>query len=198
MTKKWLGLAAIVGAFILWIAVSRANTTSPLRPPAAAAAVNLTQTSPQSASPAPVSSGAEIKRSSQMAFDISTPGRILGIGGIFFKSADDKALSSWYKNALGLPSGPEGTTFHWRELASPNTEHMTVWATFPNKTKYFDPSPAPFMINYIVDDLGAFLKKCAAEGVKIDPKRDDASYGRFAWIYDPDGNKIELWQPLGK
>ena len=63
---------------------------------------------------------------------------------------------------------------------------------------YFDPSKSPFMINYIVDDLDAFLKKCAAEKVKIDPKRQDASYGRFAWIYDPDGNKIELWQPLEK
>ena len=133
-----------------------------------------------------------------MAFDTSTPGRILGIGGIFFKSADDKALGTWYKNALGLPSSPGGTMFHWRELESPNTERMTVWSIFPIKSNYFDPSKSPFMINYIVDDLDAFLKKCAAEKVKIDPKRDDASYGRFAWIHDPDGNKIELWQPLGK
>ena len=133
-----------------------------------------------------------------MAFDTSTPGRILGIGGVFFKSSDNKALSNWYKNSLGFPSGPEGTVFHWRERESPNTERMTAWSVFASKSTYMDPSPSPFMINYIVDDLDAFLNKCVAENVKIDPKRDDASYGRFAWIYDPDGNKIELWQPMGK
>lgn len=133
-----------------------------------------------------------------MAFDTSTPGRILGIGGIFFKSGDEKALSSWYQNSLGLPSGAEGTNFRWREREPPNAERMTVWSVFPGKSNYFDPSPSPFMINYIVDDLDAFLKKCAAEAVEIDSKREDCSYGRFAWIYDPDGNKIELWQPLGE
>ena len=114
-----------------------------------------------------------------MAFDTSTPGRILGIGGVFFKSPDDKALGTWYKNALGLPSSPGGTMFHWRERESPNTERMTVWSIFPSKSTYFDPSKSPFMINYIVDDLDAFLKKCAAEKVKIDPKRQDASLRSF-------------------
>ncbi|HWD00747.1 MAG TPA: VOC family protein [Candidatus Sulfopaludibacter sp.] len=132
-----------------------------------------------------------------MPFDSSTPGRIIGIGGVFFKSADNKALSAWYQNSLGLPKGPGGTNFHWREQESPNTERMTVWSVFPNTSKYFDPSKSPFMINYIVDDLDAFLAKCAAEKIKIDPRPEDYSYGHFAWIYDPDGNKIELWQPLG-
>ena len=67
---------------------------------------------------------------------------------------------------------------------------------FPGDTKYFGPGNAQFMINYIVDDMDAFLDRMKQEGVKIDPKRQDESYGRFAWIYDSDGNKIELWQPL--
>jgi predicted enzyme related to lactoylglutathione lyase len=69
------------------------------------------------------------------------------------------------------------------------------WTIFPTSTHYFDPSPAPFMVNYIVDDLDALLDRLKQEGVKIDAKRMNESYGRFAWIYDLDGNKIELWQP---
>jgi len=82
--------------------------------------------------------------------------------------------------------------FKWR---NDDRDYLTVWSVFPGKTEYFSPSPASFMINYIVDDLDAFLAKCAANGVQIDSKREDHDYGRFAWIYDPDGNKIELWQP---
>ncbi len=84
----------------------------------------------------------------------------------------------------------------WREHDDPQKEHVTVWTVFSTSTKYFDPSPAPFMINYIVDDMDALLDRLKLEGVKIDAKRMDESYGRFAWIYDLDGNKIELWQPL--
>jgi catechol 2,3-dioxygenase-like lactoylglutathione lyase family enzyme len=123
-----------------------------------------------------------------------SPGRILGIGGIFFKSADHKALQSWYQEKLGFQDRGYGVIFKWQNAGA---EHLTTWCIFPGGTDYFNPSAAPFMINYIVDDLDAFLAKCAANGVKIDPKREDADYGRFAWIFDPDGNKIELWQPLG-
>jgi predicted enzyme related to lactoylglutathione lyase len=70
-----------------------------------------------------------------------------------------------------------------------------VWALFEKGTKYFEPSRAPFMLNYRVDDLDALLEALRAEGVQIDPKREDADYGRFAWIMDPEGNKIELWEP---
>ena len=83
----------------------------------------------------------------------------------------------------------------WREHDDPQKEHVTVWTVFPTSTHYFDPSPAPFMINYIVDDLDALLDRLRQEGIKIDAKRMNESYGRFAWIYDPDGNKIELWEP---
>jgi predicted enzyme related to lactoylglutathione lyase len=126
-----------------------------------------------------------------------TPGRILGIGGIFFKSPDHQGLRSWYQDKLGIVHGDYGGIFKWRNHAHPEAENFTIWSIFPSSTDYFNPSESTFMINYIVDDLDAFLVKCTANGVKIDQKREDHSYGRFAWVSDPDGNKIELWQPLG-
>ncbi len=82
----------------------------------------------------------------------------------------------------------------WREHDNPQKEHVTVWTIFPASTGYI-PATQSFMVNYIVDDLDALLDRLKQEGVKIDDKRMNESYGRFAWIYDQDGNKIELWQP---
>ena len=123
------------------------------------------------------------------------PGRVIGIGGVFFKSADQKGMSAWYAEKLGVAAGADGYAFRWRTPDAPDVERGTTWCVFKRESTYFDPSPAPFMINYIVDDLDALLAKLEAQGVRIDPKRDEADYGRFAWIYDPDGNKIELWEP---
>ena len=122
-------------------------------------------------------------------------GRILGIGGVFFKSANRDQMREWYSKHLGLADKGGGAMLPWREHDDPQKEHVTVWTIFPSTTDYLNPSHAQFMVNYIVDDLDALLDRLKAEGVKIDPKRMDESYGRFAWIYDPDGNKIELWQP---
>ncbi len=127
---------------------------------------------------------------------MSQPGRIVGIGGIFFKSPKQRQMQEWYAKHLGLADGGHGAMLPWREKDNPDNEQMTVWSIFPASTRYFEPSTAPFMLNYIVDDLDALLDRLAKEGVQIDPKRQDESYGRFAWIYDPDGNKIELWQPI--
>ncbi|MGB8115982.1 MAG: VOC family protein [Candidatus Sulfotelmatobacter sp.] len=127
---------------------------------------------------------------------IEQRGRILGIGGVFFKSANRDQTREWYAKHLGLVDKGQGAMLPWREHDDPQKEHVTVWTVFPASTKYFDPSPAPFMINYIVDDMDALLDRLKQEGVKIDAKRMDESYGRFAWIYDSDGNKLELWQPL--
>ncbi len=124
-----------------------------------------------------------------------TAGRIVGIGGIFFKSADSQLLRTWYEDKLGLAHGDSGAMFKWRSSEAPEEEHLTIWSIFPQTSSYFDPSQSQFMVNYIVDDLDAFLVKLRDRGVEIDPKREDHEYGRFAWIYDPDGNKIELWQP---
>jgi catechol 2,3-dioxygenase-like lactoylglutathione lyase family enzyme len=124
-------------------------------------------------------------------------GRILGIGGIFFKSANHDQMREWYSKHLGLADKGQGVMLPWRERDDPKKEHATVWTIFPSSTEYFSPGQ-PFMINYIVDDMDALLDRLKQEGVKIDPKRMDESYGRFAWIYDLDGNKIELWQPTAK
>jgi catechol 2,3-dioxygenase-like lactoylglutathione lyase family enzyme len=127
---------------------------------------------------------------------MSQQGRILGIGGIFFKSANQPQMKEWYAKHLGLADSGHGVMLPWRENDNPENEQITIWSIFPGNTKYFEPSSASFMVNYIVDDLDALLERLAKEGVRIDPKRQDESYGRFAWIYDPDDNKIELWQPL--
>ncbi len=123
--------------------------------------------------------------------------RVTGIGGIFFKTQDPQALYQWYEKHLGIPRALDGAsaTFEWREADDPEGKGMTVWSIFPRDTKYFDPSAAPFMINYRVDDLDALLAALQEEGVKIDPHREDYDYGRFAWIMDPAGNRIELWEP---
>ncbi|HEX3681432.1 MAG TPA: VOC family protein [Bryobacteraceae bacterium] len=124
-------------------------------------------------------------------------GRILGIGGVFFTSPNKEKLENWYRDHLGIDSKPnEGAQLHWRSHDNPQKEHVTVWSIFPDTTKHLSAGHSSFMINYIVDDMDALLDKLRADGVRIDPKREDYDYGRFAWIYDPDGNKIELWQPL--
>ena len=144
----------------------------------------------------PATTGTNVASAKEGAAMSSKRGRILGIGGIFFKSANQQATREWYGKHLGLEDKGGGVMMPWREKDHPENEHVTVWSVFPGNTKYFDPSQASFMVNYVVDDLDALLERLQKEGVKIDPKRQDADYGRFAWIYDPDGNKIELWQPL--
>ena len=121
-------------------------------------------------------------------------GRILGIGGVFFKSANRDQMREWYSKHLGLGGKGQDVALPWREHDDPQKEHVTVWTVFSNSTDYI-PATQPFMVNYIVDDLDALLGRLKQEGVKIDAKQMNESYGRFAWIYDSDGNKIELWQP---
>lgn len=122
--------------------------------------------------------------------------RVQGIGGVFFKSQDPEALSAWYEKHLGIASRPnEGAIFAWRRADDPSKEQMTVWSVFPVSTNYFDPSKSQFMLNYIVDDLDATLEALRAEGVQVDERVERYDYGNFGWITDPDGNKIELWEP---
>jgi catechol 2,3-dioxygenase-like lactoylglutathione lyase family enzyme len=125
--------------------------------------------------------------------------RVIGLGGIFFKAKDPQKMYQWYEKHLGIQGKPEeGAMFHWRRADDPEEESMTVWSVFPQETKYFNPSSASFMINYQVDNLDGLLEALRAEGVTIDPKREDHEYGKFAWIIDPEGNKIELWEPPKK
>jgi len=122
--------------------------------------------------------------------------RVTGIGGIFFKAVNPDGLQSWYEKHLDIKPGSEGSvSFPWREAEQPERKAHTIWAPFPSDTRYFDPSNAPFMINYRVEDLDALLEQLRQEGVTIDDKREESEFGKFAWIMDPEGNRIELWEP---
>lgn len=122
--------------------------------------------------------------------------RVTGIGGVFLRSKDPKALAKWYSENLGITLADfNGTAFMWSDEVPAGTG-MTAWSTFPTDTEYFGNGPQTSMVNYRVDDLDALLDQLAAAGVWIDPKRDNQGYGRFAWIKDCDGNRLELWQPL--
>ena len=121
--------------------------------------------------------------------------RVTGIGGVFFKSKDPEKLYAWYEKHLGIKRDPAagGVSFRWDQDKA--GAGMTAWAIFPDTTKYFQPSRANLMINYRVADIDALLEVLRQEGVEIDPHREDFDYGRFAWIMDPDGNRLELWEP---
>ena len=125
--------------------------------------------------------------------------RVTGIGGIFFKAQDPEKLKAWYHEHLGLEPDSEvgGVAFKWREADQPETIGRTVWSPFPADTKYFAPSQASFMINYRVVDLDRLLDQLRREGVEVDDRIEDYEYGRFAWITDEEGNRIELWEPPG-
>jgi predicted enzyme related to lactoylglutathione lyase len=126
--------------------------------------------------------------------------RVTGIGGIFFKSASPEKLYEWYEKHLGITRSPDGSgvMFEWRDAQDSDKKGLTIWSIFPRNTKYFGSSNSALMINYRVDDMDALLKALEAEGVEIDPHREDHEYGRFAWITDPDGTRIELWEPPKK
>jgi catechol 2,3-dioxygenase-like lactoylglutathione lyase family enzyme len=122
--------------------------------------------------------------------------RVTGIGGVFFKSKNAERLKRWYRDHLGVTPDDEGyVSFRWRDEEEPERIGRTVWEIFSAESDYFDPSDAPFMLNYRVDNLDALLDQLRREGVEVDARREDGDYGRFGWVYDPDGNKIELWEP---
>ena len=129
--------------------------------------------------------------------------RVTGIGGVFFKAQDPTQLSAWYQKHLGIASGgdevvafPDGTvTFHWRERGNPDRVGYTVWGPFRQDTNYFEPSTKPFMLNFRVDDLDGMLTQLRRAGVQVDDKVEAYEYGRFGWAMDPEGNRIELWEP---
>lgn len=121
------------------------------------------------------------------------PGRITGLGGIFFRSPDPAALARWYRDALGI--GMEGWNGAMFADGAPGRPPYQIWSPFDAKSDYFAPSEGSFMINFAVDDLDAFLARLDARGVTPTGRDDSDGNGRFAWIIDPDGTKIELWEP---
>jgi predicted enzyme related to lactoylglutathione lyase len=122
--------------------------------------------------------------------------RVTGIGGVFFRSKDPTATNAWYKEHLGVPVGEDGnTSFSWRDDEQPQRRGMTVWAPFAADTDYFGNPSQQCMINYCVENLDALLEELQREGVEIVRQREESEYGKFAWIVDPDGNRVELWEP---
>ncbi len=129
--------------------------------------------------------------------------RATGIGGVFFKAKDPAATAKWYREHLGIELAPTGKSpdamqyhvFEWGGKDANGIDGSTVFSIFPEGTKYFDPTTAPFMINFRVANLDRLLTQLKAEGVTIEPKMQDESFGKFAWAIDPDGRRIELWEP---
>jgi len=124
--------------------------------------------------------------------------KVTGIGGIFFKSKDPKAINEWYKTHLGLNTTPYGASFEWRELDDSSKKALTQWNPFAENTKYFEPSTKDFMINYRVENLEALVEELKKENVTILDKIESYDYGKFVHILDIEGNKIELWEPTEK
>ena len=121
--------------------------------------------------------------------------RVTGIGGIFFKARDTAMLREWYRKHLGIDVQDwGGTAFRWHQPDAPELEGVTVWTIFEQSSSYFAPSNAGFMVNYRVDDLHALLAALRSEGCAVDEKVEESEYGKFGWVIDPEGNKLELWQ----
>jgi predicted enzyme related to lactoylglutathione lyase len=122
--------------------------------------------------------------------------RVVGIGGIFFKSADPAALAAWYKRHLGFAVEDwGGVAFRADEQLRENPNAAVVWSPFKQDTSYFAPSTSSFMVKYRVEDLHAVLAALRAEGCQVDEKVEESEFGKFGWVVDPDGNKLELWEP---
>ena len=122
-----------------------------------------------------------------------TTSRATGIGGVFFKATDPKKLTAWYVEQLGFPPPKYGVRFAWRE--EDGGPGSTTWAIFPRNSTYFDPTVAPFMINYRVKNLDEVLARLRRAGARVDEKIDQEDNGRFCWAVDPEGNRFELWEP---
>lgn len=120
--------------------------------------------------------------------------RVTGLGGFFFKTKDPDAIKNWYKEHLGIPVDQYGWTFWWKD--ENGNKCSTQWSPFKEDTKYFSPSDKPFMMNFRVADLEGLLEVLRDEGVTVVGEMETYDYGKFGWILDPEGNKIELWEPV--
>ena len=122
--------------------------------------------------------------------------RVTGIGGIFFNSPDPVSLRAWYKDHLGIDVQEwGGAAFRWADADANPTAVTTIWTVGDATGNSFAPSTAPFMINYRVANLHALVEALRAEGCTVLDRIDESEYGKFAWVIDPDGNKVELWEP---
>jgi predicted enzyme related to lactoylglutathione lyase len=124
--------------------------------------------------------------------------RVTALGGVFFKCNDPGKMRDWYHKHLGLETDEYGTSFGWRHFGNSEKKGYTAWSPFDKETSYFEPSKKDFMINYRVENLSELLNELAKEGVEIIGEISSYDYGKFAHIIDPEGNKIELWEPDDK
>ena len=122
--------------------------------------------------------------------------RVTGVGGIFFKCKDPDQIKSWYNEHLGLNTDQYGALFEWRQGSAPEKRGYTQWSPFKEDTTYFAPSQKDFMINFRVENLEELVKLLREEGVEILDEIETFDYGKFVHILDPEGNKIELWEPV--
>ena len=123
-------------------------------------------------------------------------GKAIGVGGVFFRSADPGKLGAWYREALGIGIESWGDTAGTSFSPAAMPEHaFTVWSAFPRDTEYFGNSGQHFMINLVVDNLDDALANVKAAGAEVVPDREDHDFGRFGWFVDPEGNRVELWEP---
>ena len=122
--------------------------------------------------------------------------RVTGLGGFFFKTKDPDNIKNWYKTHLGIPTDQYGWTFWWKDKEG--NDCSTQWSPMNEDTSYFNPSGKEFMMNFRVENLNELLKELEKEGVTIVGKVEEYDYGKFGWILDPEGNKIELWEPVDK
>lgn len=118
--------------------------------------------------------------------------RVRGVGGVFFKAGDPKALAEWYRDHLGIPVEEDQT---YGSFVSAGPGDQTVWSTFPMSTEYFGPGSSGLMVNYRVADLDAMLAQLRGAGVEVIDRVEEYDFGRFGWAVDPEGNRFELWEP---
>jgi predicted enzyme related to lactoylglutathione lyase len=124
--------------------------------------------------------------------------RVTGIGGIFIKANDPAVLKEWYRRHLGIDIQDwGGAAFQWQTPEAPQPDGMTVWSVMPQSSEYFAPSKSTFMVNYRVEDLHKLLAVLREESCDVDDKTEESEFGKFGWVIDPEGNKVELWQPPG-
>ena len=125
--------------------------------------------------------------------------RIVGLGGVFYKTSDPAKRKEWYTKHLGLSPGQgfDGVEMRWRRPEDPNRQDMSLVSFFDADTDYLGPAGQPFMINFVVEDIEGMVEKLKSEGCNVDEKIVKESYGTFAWVTDPDGVKIEMWEPAG-
>ncbi len=128
----------------------------------------------------------------------SKKGRIIGIGGIFFKSKDPNITKKWYQENLGLKINEYGATFIQKRVSKPDQNIYLQWSPFKEDTPYFNPSEKEFMINYRVENIESLIEELKSKGVKIIDKIETYEYGKFVHIMDAEGRAIELWEPIDK